>query len=391
MKNESSTTLPDYEGGGIVNLMASITAALGERRPPYPPLRVLPRQELSDARNVVLWVVDGLGHRQLQDARAEHLWADCRAAITTVFPSTTASAITAFYTGLAPQQHGLTGWYTYLREIGIVAAILPMRTRFGGYSLVEAGVRPSALFTATPVFDRIAARAWVICPDNIAHSPYNLHHSGSAQRLGVRGLGEMVHEIARIAQGGRDRRYVYAYTPDLDAAAHEHGVASAAWRECLSAIDTAYAELKQRLAGSGTLLIVTADHGLVDIGPERTIQLETHPELVSALTLPLCGEPRAAYCYLHPGAEGRFLDCLASTLGDRLAAHRSHDLYRQGWFGLGAPHPRLAERIGDYILLPRGRWAVKDWLATEKRYQHIGMHGGIDSDEMLVPLIVAQP
>ena len=100
--------LPDYQQGSIVNLMSAIIAALGGHSGLYPPLPEVQKANLGDERNVVLFVIDGLGYEYLtkkaQDSvLAQHLCSR----ITSVFPTTTATAITTFFTGCAPQQHAL--------------------------------------------------------------------------------------------------------------------------------------------------------------------------------------------------------------------------------------------------------------------------------------------
>ena len=108
------------------------------------------------------------------------------------------------------------------------------------------------------------------------------------------------------------------------------------------------------------------------------------------LTLPLCGERRVAYCYVHPRHRADFSAYVASEFAGRAQLVDSEELLAQGWFGLGPPHPRLLQRIGDYTLLLQDDWTIKDWVAGEQRYEHIGVHGGGSSAEMFVPLILAQ-
>ncbi|MHB9103024.1 MAG: alkaline phosphatase family protein, partial [Sulfuricella sp.] len=155
--------LPDYDGGSIVNLMASIESACGGN-PRYPALRAVPPAEIAGARNLILLVIDGLGYDCLAQSQAGALRNRLRAKITSVFPSTTATAITTFLTGLAPQQHGLTGWFTYFREIGSVAAVLTFQPRHGGRSYRESGIDVVTLFGHTPFFDRIAVPSYVVSP-----------------------------------------------------------------------------------------------------------------------------------------------------------------------------------------------------------------------------------
>jgi len=184
-----SLTLPDYRGGSLVNLMSSITTALGGTSP-YPPLAVLPPQALAGARHVLLLVIDGLGLDYLSShdgALRRHLHGQ----LTSVFPSTTASAIPTFLTGLAPQQHGLTGWNMYFREIGAVVAPLPFRVRTGRHALREAGVTPASLFGLTPLFDRLPLPCHVVSPRSIIHSDFNVALSGRAKRHGYETLDEL--------------------------------------------------------------------------------------------------------------------------------------------------------------------------------------------------------
>jgi len=137
-------------------------------------------------------------------------------------------------------------------------------------------------------------------------------------------------------------------------------------------------------------VIVTGDHGLIDSGPDRLIELDRHPDLAATLRLPLCGDRRAAYCYVHPEQRDAFERYVRMHLADCATLVESRTLVEQGYFGLGLPHPRLLERVGDYTLLMQGTWAIKDWLPGERRYAHIGLHGGLSPEEMYVPLVVAE-
>src|SRR3954447_23913502 len=120
-------------------------ARAGERRPP--PLALLAPRELEPARNVVLVIVDGLGDNYLtRQGKGGELARRRRGALTSVFPSTTASAITTSYTGCTPLEHGITGWYTYFGEAGYVAAPLPFRTRGDMLPLREKGFAPERAF-----------------------------------------------------------------------------------------------------------------------------------------------------------------------------------------------------------------------------------------------------
>ncbi len=380
---------PDYDGGGIVNLMASVGAALGARSA-YAPLASLAADEIAGSRNVCLFVLDGLGARHLARAGTA-LASRQRASITSTFPSTTATAITTFMTGLAPQAHGLTGWHMYFRELGAVLAVLPFRPRHGGPSLAAAGgVTPAKLLGNAPFADRIDGLPHVVSPTAIVDSCFNTAHSGRARRIGHGGLEGMFGAVRDVVRSGAGRQYVYAYYSEMDTLAHAHGIASAQVAVELARVDAAFGRFLDEVAGSDTLVIATGDHGFVDTRADTIVDLDHHPELAATLAVPLCGEPRVAYCYVKQGAHAAFERYVATRLSHCATLARSNDLIADGWFGPGPAHPRLADRVGDYTLLMKDGWAVRDHVPGERRHVQIGVHGGTSEDEMLVPLIVAR-
>jgi len=380
---------PDYYGGSIVNLMASIETAFGGRSG-YATLRDLGPDEIAAARNVCLLVIDGLGARHLARAGGA-LRSGLRATITSTFPSTTATAITTFMTGLAPAQHGLTGWHMYFRELGALLAVLPFRPRHGGPPIPAAGgVTPAELLRNPPLADRLDAEPFVVSPSSIVDSDFNAAHSGRARRIGHGGVDELFAALREVVRGGGARRYMYAYYSEIDSLAHRHGIASAEVQAELGRIDAAFARFLGEIAGTDTLVVATADHGFVDTRPGTIVDLDDHPDLAETLLLPLCGEPRVAYCYVRPGAASAFERYVETRLAHCATLARSGDLVAQGWYGPGTAHPRLADRVGDYTLVMKDGYAIRDHVPGERRHAQIGVHGGATEDEMLVPLVVAR-
>lgn len=374
---------PDYSGGGFVNLIASLTEARGGA-PRHAPLVSLPVSEISNAENIVLLIVDGLGDRYLlAHGAGGPLARHRRGAISAVFPSTTASAITTSFTGATPLEHGLTGWYTYFSEAACVAAPLPFQRRGEKVALAVAA---EDIFIEPSLFDTLATRSMVVSHRSIIDSQYNRHHCGGAERRAYDNLQGLLQETVQAVKSGPQRKLVYAYWPEFDKLAHRHGVASAEVRAEFAAVDAAFGELLARLAGSDTLVVATADHGFMDSPQEESLELPA--ELAALLRFPLCGEPRVAFC--HVREKRVFLEKAREFLGDRADVRASRELADEGWFGTGRAHPRFAERIGDVALLMNGRATVKDWVAGESRHLHIGNHGGTSEDEMRIPLVVAK-
>jgi len=383
--------LPDYEGGSLVNLMATIEAALSPRTPHYTPARALPAAELAGAANVVLLVVDGMGD-VLLNAVCPHgaLAARRRARLTSVFPSTTATAVTTFLTGLAPRAHAVPGWFTYFREIGCVTAVLPFRVRAGGADLAAAGVDVAGLLGNQPFFDTLDAEVHTVSPVRIADSAFNSAHCDGTVKHAYTDLDGMFAALEGILRQAAQRRYIYVYFPDVDALAHVHGVGSREVAACIRAFDQRFAAFLQAAEGTGTAVLVTADHGLIDSPAPRRVYIDDVPQFADSLVLPLCGEPRVAYCYVRAGAGARFEKAVTETLGERARLHRSADLVEQGLFGPGPSHSRLLERLGDYVLIMNDDWVIRDRLLGEPAFDLVGVHGGLSEAEMAVPLIFAK-
>jgi arylsulfatase A-like enzyme len=190
----------------------------------------------------------------------------------------------------------------------------------------------------------------------------------------------------KAVKSGPGRKLVYAYWWEFDALSHRHGVASAEVRAHFDALEAMFGELLARLAGTDTIVVLTADHGFIDSPPEESIDLPA--ELCAMLRFPLCGERRIAFCHVHdPKA---FVGQAGALLEDRAQVRPSRELLEEGWFGTGRAHPHFAERIGDVALVMNGRGTVKDWVSGEPRHLHIGNHGGMSEDEMNIPLVVAK-
>ncbi|MFZ2854692.1 MAG: nucleotide pyrophosphatase/phosphodiesterase family protein [Rhodocyclaceae bacterium] len=382
-----NTRLPDYHGGSIVNLMQSIATACGGRDAAYPQLTALPAATLATARHIVLLVIDGLGQRTLERHPAcPNLQRHASGTMTSVFPSTTASAITTFMTGLAPAQHGLTGWHMHLEEIGQTLAILPLTPRCEAAKMAPEELS-ARLFDYASLFEQLDRECWVLAPQAIAGSPFNAWHSRGATTLAYQSLPEMFSRLAGLLHEAQTPRYIYAYYADLDTQSHRYGTDSAQAQQTLAALDRAFGEFVRDVQGSDSWLLATADHGFIDSPPDRVLVLDDHPQFAALLSRPLCGERRAAYCYAAEAKRPAFENYVRRHFAHCIDLRLSIDLIAAGWFGPPPHHPRLASRVGDYTLVMKDNWTIKDWLPGEKRYTMLGVHGGVSAAEMTVPLV----
>ncbi len=388
--------LPNYKNGSIVNLMQSILQSYDSKKnrsntvSDYKQLQELPAEEITQAKNVIFLIVDGFGYEYLQRYGKKSIFAEhLRGKITSVFPSTTAAAITTLNTGVAPQQHGLTGWYMYLREIGIVTAILPFTPRIGGVAFSRTNVDPRKIFTQQSIFEKIHVAKYIITANNIINSDYSVTLASKAKRIGYNTLNQFFSAMKKTVSINTRKKFIYAYWPYFDSLCHHYGTQDKKnVYHHFQQLDKKMKKLVADLQGSNTMIIITADHGLINTTEKKAIFVDEHPEFKKMLALPLTGERRAAYCYVRAGKEKAFEQYVHKHFSKQCWLFKSTELVQKNWYGLGMMHDKLLDRIGDYVLVMKENYVILDELLGEERSFHLGTHGGVSKEEMFVPLIV---
>jgi predicted AlkP superfamily pyrophosphatase or phosphodiesterase len=344
---------------------------------------------LGKARNVVYLVIDGVGCRQwealLESGGGEHFYGQQPARmISTVFPATTAAAVTTFATGASPLEHAILGWHLHMADLGMVGTILPMTTRTG-VPMVPEDFDLHQYLQLPSYLDTVRGRRVLLSYAHIPFSGYSLAGTRWHERGGFRTLRGVERQILRVARDRR-RSVVYAYWPTYDSLCHEHGCFAKESMEHLADVDAVLGRLVKRLAGTSTLLFVLADHGLVDVPDERLIDLMDVPGLMDCLTVLPSGDAREVNCFVRPGRVKDFESIYRARLREYAVMLTGQQLLEMGVFGPGQPHPAFAARLGDYVLLARENCAFGVTVpGNEKRFNR-GNHGGMSPEEVLVPL-----
>jgi hypothetical protein len=378
---------PRYDGANLLNLAATIDAALGNASP-YPLLADTGlRERLLGARRIVLWLIDGLGVAPLQRlAPASALARALRGELSSVYPSSTAPALTTLATARAPVAHAAPEWFLWFDELGAIYRALPLDARSP-----VAGLPPVAdaagVYPAPSLASRANRPVWAVMPAHLAESAYTRYAHRGARIVPVADDTAFLEAVLRAVDGSPAGGYVFAYEPRFDEAAHGFGVASAEAAAVVARLDALFERLAAQLAARDALLVVTADHGFIDVPAARRLRLEDFPRVQRLLERPLCGGPRAPFCYVAGANEEAFVAAVRSDLGEHFVAVPSRLLVERGWFGPGAPERRLLSRIGTHVLLPRTDAYLVDRVPGETSHPLIGMHGGPTPAELRVPVI----
>lgn len=335
---------------------------------------------LPRADRVCVVLVDGLGHANLAE-RAGHapflrsLLPDARV-LTTSYPSTTAAALGTFGTGTAPGRTGMLG-YTQ-RDTG--TGELANMVSWAGAS------EPTTLQREPTVLERLSGAGLDVTsvgPTRFAGSGMTLAALRGTRYVRAEQLADRVDAAAfELTSPGLS----YLYWGDVDKAGHHHGWQSWQWGDELEALDRELRRLV-RSVPRGTLVVVTADHGMVDVDRADRWDVAAEPELARDVAL-VGGEPRALHLYLEPGADpDAVVARWAARLGDAVVPVRREQAVAAGWFGPVAEH--VLPAVGDVVVATRGRATVVDSRTqTPASLELVGVHGSLTTTEMQVPLLV---
>lgn len=357
--------LPAYDGACITNVVPALLHP-EDVAPTWLP------SVAAGAERVVLLVIDGLGWTQLGARReiAPVLSGLEGGPITTVAPSTTATALTSISTGLPPGEHGVMGYRIAVH--GEVLNVLRWTTASGD---ARQTIPPTKL-QVQPAFG--GQRPPVVTRTEFARSGFTMAHLDETRFTGYRTLGTLTSEVVRVARSGEP--FVYAYYEGLDKVSHEYGL-GAVYDEELRWIDHLVATLLDRLP-SGTVLVVTADHGQVEVPQEHVLEL---PGELQALVASQSGEGRFRWLHARGGRSGALLDAARDLMGEHAWVRSRDEAIAECWYG-----PRVTDaaagRLGDVLLAAKGTVAFFDPLDTGP-YVLVGRHGSLTEDEMLVPLV----
>jgi len=366
--------------------MSSITRSFGVGSK-YKELPILKSAKLSTSKNIILFIIDGLGYEYLiKNGKDTCFYKHLQGKATSVFPATTASAIPSFSTGVAPGEHGLTGWHMYLPDENITTKIVKFTERGTGKPLSKYGIKMSDVFTQKTIFEKISNSHVVICKD-YAYSDFTNAIMKKANILPYSNLNGFFSQTKKAIDSNQKRKYIYAYWGELDDLLHKFGTKGQKPLNHLKELDGYFTKFINSKKNTDTTIIITADHGLVDYKKTDIVELDKHPRLKEMLVAPLCGEPRVAYCYVDKNKTKEFEVYIKKYLSKYCHIHKSRELVDKKIFGTGKVNKKLINHIGNYILVMKNNYIIKDILPGEKRKQKKACHGGTSKEEMFVPVI----
>jgi hypothetical protein len=365
---------PDFGGAALNAVVPSLLAHLGPATTELPAWMPAP---VAGARQVVLLVLDGLGSEQLRQRLelAPVLAGGSGGPITTVAPSTTACALTTLVTGRVPAEHGVVGY-----RVAVDGAVMNVLQ----WSLRGADARmsiPANEFQPYPSFPGAQALVPVVTRADYGPTGFTAAHLGRVDLHRWHTPSGLVTGVRQLTAAGSP--FVYAYYEGIDRVAHAEGL-DEHYDDELRAVDRLVADVLEVLP-PGAVLVVTADHGQVDVGASVEVIGE---DIMRDVTL-ISGEGRFRWLHVTPGATDDVAAAATDLYGDIAWVRTRDQIVADGWLG-GVPSDRVAARLGDVALIPFVPTAFLDPADTgELRLR--ARHGSLTPEEMLVPLLAWAP
>ncbi|MET0955160.1 MAG: alkaline phosphatase family protein [Cryobacterium sp.] len=361
---------------GAVRLADVLTSSLASLQGGANPLG------LPQASRAVVVLADGLGVSSLR-ARAGHArFLTAHLAKTDVvdgvFPATTAAGIASLTTGVAPGSHGLVGYKVLDADNDRVV------NQLTGW---DSQMQPLSWQNQPTVFER----ATELGIPSFAVGPKRFADSGFSQAV-LRGAGYVPaetiaarFEAARTLFDTEPRALIYLYVPELDINAHAHGWESGRWLAQLESLDAETAKFAASLRPDEGM-ILTADHGVVDVPAAKQVLFDTVPALVAGVRH-IGGDPRCLQLYTDPGVDADALaDTWRSVEGERAWIFTRAEAVQAGLFG--QVRAEALPRIGDVIVAARKLIAYYDSREPNQSARSmVGQHGSLTDEELRVPVI----
>jgi hypothetical protein len=371
----------------IVHLVRALSALCGVEHLATPgPVQNL-MELIGPAEHYVFILLDGLGMNILRRLPADGFFArHLHSELNSTCPSTTACALTAVATAHWPTRHGVTGWFTHLPDLGFTATVLPFAERMTHQPLALRGLTAQDVLPLPPVLPLMTRRAISLSPSYIANTVYNHYARGGTTGLPYKKIADASEQIVAYISAAAEPTFTYLYLDEIDTLCHHVGVAHEAVDARVVGIAAELDKLADALAGRARI-VLTADHGLIDVPATDQTLLRAGDPLLELLLVPPSGDARMPIFHLRPGSADTFVEAFNERFGDRMFLLATEQADQMRLFGPEAMSTLARRRFGDFVAIPF-KPATLAYLPPEKQPGNVfyAVHAGLSPDEMEVPL-----
>ncbi|HNZ14281.1 MAG TPA: alkaline phosphatase family protein [Anaerolineaceae bacterium] len=389
---------PAYQGQSLVNLPGTICKLLGAEPLGAPALAPEWLEPLGERyQHVVMLLVDGLGLQYFQRFLDTAPWKDwlneaALLPLTSVTPSTTATALTTLWTGATPAEHGILGYEMWLKEYGMVSNMIlhcGMTSAGDVGGLRRSGFDPLTFLPVPTLGGHLKAQEVKVSAfthQSIAYSGLSQMLHRDAELMAYKTLNDLWVTLSDWLDTHADERtYTYVYWGDIDELSHRYSpddIRPALEFATFAFTLRSFVQQRQMTSHHDTLMLMTADHGQIHTPRQEAFDLRNHPKFTACLTMGPTGENRLPYLFLRSGMEAQAEDYIQKTWPGMFRVFPTETILQSGLMGDDI-YALTPQRMGDRVVVPQDH-AYWWWANKDNPLQ--GRHGGLTAQEMLVPL-----
>lgn len=353
---------------------------------------------VGDKDKKIFILIDGMGYELLMDLFNEKHslkkeFEKVRVEkITTIFTSSTMNVLSTLYSGRTTAEHGVVGSHLFLKESGIMIDSIKLAPAMDKHAKSEK-INAKRIFLSNDTIKSIKAngkRFKIIMPSDIVNSGLSVATFDKEDIIPYITVQDM---IVKLRKGIVAENYdcILAYSYDIDTIEHVYGSESEEAHHALySLLESILMHVLPLAKEHGYDLIITADHGQINTKFEDLRIVRYDDMLMKYLDMPLWGSSRAVFMKSRNGEEDKLEEYISKRFRDEGILIRSEEAIRSGLFGAPRVSDELRYRFGDYLYLPKGPRGLY-FLYPEREqqvYDYKGMHGGLSSREMYIPLVL---
>lgn len=345
---------------------------------------------IGAAEHLILVVADGLALSLVQELPSSSLLRrSLRTTLQTVFPSSSATALTSLVTGRWPAQHAVTGQWTHLPEIGGSADLLRFAARSGGVPLAKRGVSEEQAFPVISLLADIPRATLTLFPEPLHLTASSAYFSGHRPRRGYRVLSEAAAASINHIETADGPTFTYLYSPWIDGEVHWGGLQHHTVRAAVLDLERAMTEIVDRL-GDRVRLVISADHGLLETPVAQRHWLKPGDPLLAGLQAPPSGDSRVMFLHVAIDERAAMRQRFRDRFGDRFCVIEAEEAIELELFGPERPNEVVRRRLGDLIVISTGV-DILEYVpggSIDRLMSIAAHHSGLSPAEMLVPLVV---
>lgn len=378
---------PRYDSGGFAGIPNRIKEAFESKK--------------YDA--VVLFFIDAFGWRFFEKFQetpfikrvAKHGRVE---KLTSQFPSTTAAHVTTIHSGLPVGVSGVHEWYYYEPSVDKVIAPL-LYSKAGDFereTLSHMGgnageIYPKGIFY--PALKKMGVDSFNFCIRDYMASTYSKTLMKGSEIRGFKTLSEAFINLGFLLEKQNKLTYIQLYFDKIDSLAHEYGATAPQTEAEIKTFLLMMEYYFERMftGKKKVLFLMTADHGIAEVDPNKTIYLNKNPNFRGVekfiktnrhrqLIIP-AGSARDMFLYIKDDLLENAQDFFANRLYSKADVVKTETLIEQGYFGAEIS-TRFRERVGNLVILPYSNETV--WWFEKDKFDmtFYGHHGGLTAQEM---------